>query len=155
MVDQLSQLYTFVDFSWWHHSSFRCWSHFQFELWFTGEIWLLELGFSHIQSHSSSFYFISSIFCYIWFCSYWPKLASCYWVYQDLHCLPTTSTWDAYFMDIGCLFVESHILYLGDIIDCIHHLFGGDNSSWVFIREFSIPPIHSLCDHSLYVVIGG
>lgn len=75
-------------------------------------------------------------------------MATCDSMQQDTHCLPDIATWDENLTNIASLFVKSHILDLGDTIDCIHLLFDKDDSSSIIVREHSYPLIHSLHDHS-------
>ena len=53
--------------------------------------------------------------------------------------------------DISSLFLESYIIDFGDTIDGIHLLFGEDDPSSIFVREYSNPHLHSLLDNSFEV----
>ena len=44
-------------------------------------------------------------------------------VQQEILCLPTSSSWDEFLLDIARLFIESHIEDVGDIINHICLLF--------------------------------
>ena len=55
--------------------------------------------------------------------------------------------------DILGLFMESHIVELGDVIDDIYLLFDEEDPSSIFMRAHSNPPIHSLHDQSSQVDI--
>ena len=45
---------------------------------------------------------------------------------------------DDFLTDISCLFVESHIADLGDILDDLHLLFDEDDPSTVVVRAYSL-----------------
>ena len=47
--------------------------------------------------------------------------------------------------------MESHVEYLGDIIDDIHLLFDEEDPSSFVVREYSDPPVNSLHDQSYQV----
>ena len=55
---------------------------------------------------------------------------------------------DDFLIDILGLFVESHIIDLGDILDDLHLLFDEDDPSIVVARDHSDPHVHSLHDQS-------
>ena len=58
---------------------------------------------------------------------------------------------DDFLTNILGLFVESHIVNLGDIIDDIHLLFNKEYPSSTITRAHSNPPIHFLYDQSYQV----
>ena len=58
---------------------------------------------------------------------------------------------DDFLIDISGLFVESHIVDLGDIIDDLHLLFDEEDPSSGVARAHSNPLVHSLHDQSSQV----
>lgn len=58
---------------------------------------------------------------------------------------------DDFLADILGLFMESHIIDLGDIIDHIHLLFDEEDPSPIVPRAYSDPYVHSLHDQSSQV----
>ena len=70
---------------------------------------------------------------------------------QGTPSLPAPTSVDDFLIDILGLFMESHITYLGDIIDDLHLLFDEDDPSSVFVRAHSDPHVHSLHDQSYQV----
>jgi hypothetical protein len=56
-------------------------------------------------------------------------------VQQQIPCLPTSASWDEFLPDIARLFMESHIEYVGDIIDDIRLLFEVDTSSFATVVD--------------------
>ena len=66
--------------------------------------------------------------------------------HQGTPSLPAPTSVDDFLVDIAGLFVESHIIDLGDIIDHIHLLFDEEASSSIVTRVHFDPPIHSLHD---------
>ena len=59
-------------------------------------------------------------------------------VQQEIPCLPISTSWDEFLLDIAVLFVESYIEDVGEIVDDIHLLFIEEASSLV-AREHSDP----------------
>ena len=56
-------------------------------------------------------------------------------VHQDTICLPTLPSCEDFLSDIAQLFVESHIEYVGDILDDIHLLFEADTPSFAAVTD--------------------
>ena len=65
---------------------------------------------------------------------------------QGKCCLLALASVDNYMADIAGLFVESHTIDLGYILDDLHLLFDEDDPSIVVVRDHSEPHVHSLHD---------
>ena len=70
---------------------------------------------------------------------------------QGTSSLPAPASVDDFLANILGLFVQSHIVNLGDSIDDLHLLFDEVDTSSVITRVHSDPSIHSLHDQSLQV----
>ena len=106
---------------------------------------------SHIKYVGDMFYDIHFLFVEVNSSSISIVTDSCTSTQQGTLCLPVLALGDDFLTDISSLFMESHIVDLGDFFDDIPFLFDEDDPSRIVVKAHSDSHVHSLHDQSSQV----